>query len=416
MAQIPRQKTPDSTIALAKDGYEFISKRCHRFQSDIFQTRLMFQKTICMKGENAARQFYDKEYFKREGVAPSNIKATLFGEGGVQGLDDEAHLNRKQMFMSLMAENRLENISVLFSNQWQTYTSKWAALDSVVLFTEVKEIICRAICEWTGVPLDEEEVPQRTNDLAAMIDGSGSIGQRHWKARSARKRSEEWISDLIKKIRTEELDVAKGSAIHTFATHRDLNGNLLNEQIAAVELLNILRPSVAVSRYIIFSALALHQYPEYRQKLLDDEHLLPHFVNEVRRFYPFFPFVAAIVRKDFTWNGYSFPSGRRVLLDLYGTNHDADLWKNPGRFRPERFAEREPGSFDLIPQGGGSHHHNHRCAGEWITLAMMKTAVNLLTKSIQYEVPDQNLQIDLSRIPAIPESRFIIKNVQLLNR
>lgn len=50
MVQIPKNNYPDSTITLAKDGYEFISKRCHRFQSDIFQTRLMFQKTTPRAG------------------------------------------------------------------------------------------------------------------------------------------------------------------------------------------------------------------------------------------------------------------------------------------------------------------------------------------------------------------------------
>lgn len=49
-----------------------------------------------------------------------------------------------------------------------------------------------------------------------------------------------------------------------FAMHTDLEGNLLDEQIAAVEVINVLRPTVAVSRFIVFCALALHQYPGYR--------------------------------------------------------------------------------------------------------------------------------------------------------
>ena len=46
--------------------------------------------------------------------------------------------------------------------------------------------------------------------------------------------------------------------------------------------------------------------------------------------------VAAVVREDFHWGGHLFVKGRRVLLDLYGTNHDNRYWNNPERFDPER--------------------------------------------------------------------------------
>ena len=102
MADIPRERTPDSTLLLALDGYEFISKRCRRYHSDIFQTRLLLQQTICMIGPEAARVFYDTERFQRRDAIPKRVQKTLFGEGGVQVLDDDVHRNRKQMFMSLM--------------------------------------------------------------------------------------------------------------------------------------------------------------------------------------------------------------------------------------------------------------------------------------------------------------------------
>lgn len=83
----------------------------------------------------------------------------------------------------------------------------------------------------------------------------------------------------------------------------------------------------------------------------------------------------------------------------------------PGAFRPERFHDREPEAFDLIPQGAGNHHAGHRCPGEWITIAVMKAAVRLLTGAMRYDVPAQDLRIDLSRMPAVPASRFVIRNV-----
>ncbi|CAN5746651.1 hypothetical protein BH23CYA1_BH23CYA1_21830 [soil metagenome] len=82
MSQIPTDFAPDSTLALAFNGYQFISQGCQRHQSDVFQTRLLFEKTICLKGADAAHIFYDVEKFTRQGAAPKRAQKTLFGEGG----------------------------------------------------------------------------------------------------------------------------------------------------------------------------------------------------------------------------------------------------------------------------------------------------------------------------------------------
>ena len=136
------------------------------------------------------------------------------------------------------------------------------------------------------------------------------------------------------------------------AWHRNLQGELLDRKTAAVELINVLRPTVAIGRFIIFSALALHEHPEEKQKLIDDsEENYLWFVQEVRRFYPFFPAAVARVKEDFKWQDYLFPKGSRVLLDLYGTNHDERLWSSPSQFQADRFRHWNQGEFNFISQG-----------------------------------------------------------------
>jgi fatty-acid peroxygenase len=96
-----------------------------------------------------------------------------------------------------------------------------------------------------------------------------------------------------------------------------------------------------------------------------------------------------------------------VLLDLYGQNHDPDLWPDPYRFDPGRFLDREPAPDELIPQGGGDARTGHRCPGEDVTVALLLTLSTRLAR-LDYEVPDQDLTISLRRIPARPRSRFVI--------
>ncbi len=413
MPQLPRDNRLDATLALLKDPYRFISRQCRAHGADLFETRLMLRETICMTGPEAARLFYDQSRFKRQGAMIGRIQKTLLGRGGVQGLDDAAHRHRKQMFMSLMTPERIEGLIATTAEEWQARARLWAQKDEIVLYDELHELLTRAACAWAGVPLPEAQVPQRTHEITALFDAAGSVGPKHWRARWARKRANRWIENVVMQIRSGQMRPPEGSAASTIAKHRDLDGELLSPHVAAVEVLNVIRPIVAVGVYITFVAHALHHHPDCRSKLEDgDDGSYPElFVQEVRRFYPFFPAVAALVRSDFDWMGYRFPSGRRVILDLYGTNHDARTWDSPEAFRPERFRAWDGSPFNFVPQGGGDHNANHRCAGEWITIQLMKQASDVLTKRIRYQVPEQDLRIDYSRLPALPQSRFIISRV-----
>jgi fatty-acid peroxygenase len=414
MSQIQREKCLDGSLALLSEGYTFFSKRCERYRTDAFETRLMLRKVICVKGEEAARMFYHPDRFTRKAAIPPNTLLLLQDLGSVMTKDGEAHRHRKHMFMSLMSPERIQHLAELMADQWRAHVRKWEQMGNVVLHDEVQEIICRAICQWSGVPLEENEAEQRTRELAAMIEGAGSFGPRNWRGLLLRSRTERWVRGVIDRIRAGKLNVPEGSAAHVLAWHRELDGKLLDTKSAAVELINVLRPTVAVARYVTFAALALHEHPETRQRLQsgEDGEYLDWFVQEVRRFYPFFPAVGGRVKNEFEWRGHHFTQGTWVLLDLYGTNHDARSWEEPEAFRPERFRHWDGSAFNLIPQGGGDHHHGHRCPGEWITIELMKTAVRLLTLEMQYDVPKQDLSIDLSRMPALPESRFVISNVR----
>jgi fatty-acid peroxygenase len=99
---------------------------------------------------------------------------------------------------------------------------------------------------------------------------------------------------------------------------------------------------------------------------------------------------------------YAFAKGAWVFLDLYGTSHHPRIWHDPKTFDPDRF-RRAPSAFEFVPQGAGDAALTHRCPGEEITVQLMKGDVTHLTSSMLYTVPDQDLSVDLSQIPAFAE-------------
>jgi fatty-acid peroxygenase len=411
---MPRESAFDSTLALLRHPYDFIAERARRHGSDVFETRLLLRRAICMTGRDAAELICDPERFVRHDATPDRINKTLLGEGGVQSLDGEAHRVRKQMFMSLMTPENIARLTEVAETEWHLAAERWALAERVVLYDELRRLLTRAVCAWAAVPLPDDAVDRRTAQLSALFEHAGSIGLQHWRARIERRRAEAWAAYLVRRVRAGELDPPGHPALHSVAGHREADGRLLDERVAAVELLNVLRPTVAVAVFITCAAIAIAQHPGCRARLAAREPgYAERFVQEVRRFYPFFPSIAARVRRGFDWRGYHFPRGRRIILDLYGTDHDPRIWALPETFDPDRFEDRDGSPYTFIPQGPGDHYANHRCPGEWITIALMQQAVTFLAGDLRYEVPPQDLTINRSKLPPLPGSRFVMTSVAM---
>ena len=409
---VPHDSSLDNSLTLLQEGYLFIGNRVDRYHSDIFEARLLGQKVICMSGAEAAKVFYDPERFQRNGAAPKRVQKSLFGEKAIQTMDGDVHIHRKLLFMSLMTPPQQKRLANLMMEQLESSISKWAEADKIVLFHEAQNILCQVACKWAGVPLKDSEVVERAEDFSAMVDAFGAVGPRHWRGRRARGRAEEWIREVIEDVRSGKLETEKDSALFAIAFHNNLDGSKLDTQMAAVELINVLRPIVAIATFITFTALALKDHPELKEKLKSGEsNDLEMFVQEVRRYYPFGPFLGARARKNFVWKTCEFKKGQLVLLDMYGTNHDSRVWDSPNEFRPERFKNWDGDLFNFIPQGGGDPAKTHRCPGEGITIEVMKTSLDFLVNKIEFEIPNQDLSFSLDRMPTLPESGFVMSSI-----
>ena len=414
MSKIIQEKAIDTTLSLLQEGYLFMKKRFEKYQTDLFETRLFCKKITCIRGKEAAKIFYNPEYFVRKNVAPKRVQKTLTGEKSIQGMDNLAHTHRKAFFVSLLDSDHAKEIARLIANEWKKQASKWKDKE-VVLFDEAKIVLCKTAYQWVGLSLsDEDLIKECADDLISMVYSFGAVGKKHWKGLTARKKTERWISKIIEDIRNNKLQIDHNSILYKIVNYKDLNGNLLEENIVAIELINIVRPIVAIATYITFMALALNEYPEYKDQLASkDKENLEMFVQEVRRFYPFTPFVGAKVKKDFIWKDYKFQKGKLVLLDIYGINHDSRIWNNPDQFQPERFKKWKFDPYEFIPHGGSNPSSSHRCPGEFVTVEIMKTTLDFLVNQITFQVPKQNLNYNMQKIPTLPESGFIMNEIKL---
>jgi fatty-acid peroxygenase len=116
---VPADGGFDHTLALLSEGYRFLPDRFEHFGCDVFTTRLMLRRALCVRGEDAARMFYQPGRFTRRHALPPTTMALLQDYGSVMALDGEAHRKRKAMFMSLLGPLERQRLVGLALAQWR---------------------------------------------------------------------------------------------------------------------------------------------------------------------------------------------------------------------------------------------------------------------------------------------------------
>lgn len=413
MEKVPEIKIKLTDVSQRLDeGYLLLSELRKEADAPVVKARLLNKEVIAVYGKEAARAFYDPANFKRKGAMPKVVLKTLFGEGGVQTLDDEEHNQRKKVFMDLMTPKRMEDYHRIVD---RTLTEKMEHLQGELeLFDVAKDVLFRSICEWSGIDLtkmNEREINQLAEYQISMISSAVTNPITHIKGIENRKKSEKWAQSLIEDARINPVAGKENVALYAFANAKDTQGNLLPIDVAAVELLNIIRPTVALTVWIALMGHALFSRPDIYQRLHTEfDELQDSFIQEMRRYYPFFPMIPAFAKKDVTIDGYLIPEDSWVVLDLYGTNHDERSIETPEVFRISRYVGKEKHisydeEYEMIAQGGGKFEAMHRCAGEWITLHALRVFSDQLVNKYEFSVPEQDWTIPMNQFPTYPNSK-----------
>lgn len=412
MREIPEEKIKLTEIS---PSYTLLQELREEANAPVVDVKTLNKEAIAIYGEEAARKFYDPKNFKREGAMPKLVLTTLFGEDGVQTLDGEEHHHRKKVFMDLMTPERLEEYHEILDKKMTAAFEMQNG--SFELFELVRKTLFEAICEWSGInlaDLDEDEVNELSKYQISMISGTFTSPTEHMKGVNDRNKSEKWARGLIEDARDNPVPGKENVPLYAFAEARDLDGELLPIDVAAVELLNIIRPTLALTVWAALMGHALFSRSDIYEKLKSDfARLQDSFIQEMRRYYPFFPMLPAISLREVEIDGYKIPKDHLVVLDLYGSDHDERTIKSPEEFIVDRYVDRAESisydeEYEMIAQGGGDFRTMHRCAGEWITLHTLRVLSDHLVNKYEFSVPEQDWEIPMDQFPTYPNSKVVL--------
>jgi len=402
------------TATLKRTGYRFSGWLRARTSVPARATtlRLLGRHSLVVRGREGVDLFYDTDRVQRQAATPGPVARMVFGRDAVHTLDDAAHLHRKQLFLDVTGPELVPDLADRVEEKWERELDLWVRRGTGTVLPAAVAVFGEAVQEWAGAGDSPAVMHRRSTDLGRIIDGFASPSPAWLRARRARKRADAWATQLITEVRQGRRRPGHRTAASVMAHARDLDGELLPARTAAVELLNVLRPTVAVAYFAAFAALELEANPDLADRCATgDPVAVEKFCHEVRRMGPFVPMLAGRSRRPFTWRGHDVHQGDRLFLDVYGTDTDPGAWSDATTFDPDRFRYHAAERPDFIPQGGGSVETGHRCPGEGIAMALLRTVVPTLAR-LDWSIHPDDRVYSLRRVPARPDGGVRLLDVR----
>ncbi|MGW4354473.1 cytochrome P450 [Nocardia sp. NPDC004582] len=126
-------------------------------------------------------------------------------------------------------------------------------------------------------------------------------------------------------------------------------------------------------------------------------------LKEAARLYPPAPYLSRVAMRDSEICGYRIPAHSDVTIAPWVIHHRADLWPDPFRFDPHRFApgnDADRHRFAWLPFG----HGPRGCIGERFAMLEAALAVATLVRDFEFTTPpgDIRLTTDLVLHPVGP--------------
>ncbi|MDQ6911407.1 MAG: cytochrome P450 [Verrucomicrobiota bacterium] len=171
---------------------------------------------------------------------------------------------------------------------------------------------------------------------------------------------------------------------------------------------------------LIWTLILLDQHPQIARELYEElqgsgagglpSHqllmqlpLLAAIVKESMRILPPVPQQFRVAQEDTSLQGYPLARRTKVLLSSFLTNREPDLYPEPDRFRPERWATIDPSPYEYSVFSGGPRG----CPGYAFALAILKVAIATIVTRYRIALQphtrvDYKVGVALTQRQAIP--------------
>lgn len=377
-------------------------QRCRDRYGSRFSLRLLGQPSVVVLADpDEAREVLTAPPDLLHPGEGARILEPLVGRHSVILLDEARHLEQRKLMLPAFHGERMQRLSGLMSEVAGREAERWPRGEPLALHGRLQaltlEIILRAVFGLEPGPrlgalrsllTEVLELGSRPESMIPALQRE--IGPRRlpWNRFFAlRDEIDELVFALIDERRaaTRHGDGALGDDVLAMllAGRREDDGSPMSARELRDELMTSLvagHETTASQLGWIFEAITRH--PAVLRRLEaeladgggddEDESYLTATIQEALRRRPVLPNPEPRkTTREATIGGYHYPPGVALVISAYLIHHDPAIYPDPYAFRPERFLDRQPGTYTWLPFGGG----RRRCLGASFAMVEMRTVV-----------------------------------------
>ena len=123
-------------------------------------------------------------------------------------------------------------------------------------------------------------------------------------------------------------------------------------------------------------------------------------IVEGMRSRPVIPMIGRRVTVPWRLGSYAVPAGTPIAMSILLVHHREDLYPDPFAFKPERWLDHKPGTYEWIPFGGGTR----RCLGAALAMAEQRVVLEAMVRRLDLEAdrpePEHAQHRNVTMIPA----------------
>ena len=382
---------------------------CHARCGDYFTLRPAEDRVLVVTADpEAVKRVFTGDPDLLHAGEGNVVLAPILGARSVLLLDGPEHLRQRRLLLPPFHGDRMRHYGTVMDEVAERHVSAWprgrrfAVLPSMQAIT--LEVIMRAVFGFD----DRERLERLGPPLRRLLDTVGSrrrvlmlaltqnrTGPRSPWARFAASRREA-DSLLYEEIRARRGDPAAADGDDVFSlllAARDTlpaspegtgeDGRGLSDTELRDELMTLLvagHETTATALAWVLERVARH--PRVLDRLYEEQRTgesgyLDAVIKETLRLRPVVPAVIRRLQAPMEFGGWQLPAGVNIAPSIYLLHRRPDIYPDPTAFRPERFLEHSPGTYEWIPFGGGTR----RCLGASFAQFEMKTVLEVLLRS-----------------------------------
>lgn len=387
---------------------------------DVYRMRVFGIDMYVVSGPDAFEQvFVNRDKVFANGPAWSHFIGPFF-QRGLMLLDFEEHLHHRRIMQHAFGNEELRRYHALMVPHLRRNLAAWEGVETPLLQRMFKDLTLDLALEvFVGIELEPEERRAINKAFVAAVRAGTSIVRRDlpggvgpWsRGLEARKVLEEFFYGALPAKRRDGGDDLFGQ----LCVATDDDGNEFSDADIVNHMIFLLMAAHDTTTTTMTSmAYQLAKHPEWQQRCREEALALkdPSYddatglsaldlaMKESLRLCAPVPSIPRMATRETSISGFRIPEGAIVASSPYGNHFLEEVWPDPLRFDPERFApdRHEDKVHRLAFQAFGAGVH--KCIGMHFAGMQVRAAFHELLTTYRWSVPEgYEMPIDMAALP-----------------